>query len=69
MEENRKNENKRRKKGGKRVEIAGDKRSKESGEQKKSNRRKKVFWVWRFWPYGQSLQKCRKGGTNNGVLK
>ena len=51
------------------MEIAGDKRSKESGEQKKSNRRKKVFWVWRFWPYGQSLQKCRKGGTNNGVLK
>ena len=39
------------------------------GEQKKSNGRKKVFWVWRFRPYDQSLQKCGKGGTNDSVLK
>ena len=61
--------NKRRKKGGERVEAARDKRSKERRGQKKSNGRKKVFWVWRFRPYGQSLQKCGKGGTDDGVLK
>ena len=41
----------------------------EKEREKKSNRRKKVFWVWRVRPYGQSLQKCGKGGTNDGVLK
>ena len=56
MEKNRENENKRRKKGGERMEAAGDKRSKERREQKKSNGRKKVFWVWGF---GHMANRCK----------
>ena len=37
------------------MEALRDKRSEKGREQKKSNGRKKVLWVWRFWPYGQSL--------------
>ena len=37
------------------MEMTGDKRSKKGGKQEKSNGRKKVFWVWGFWLYGQLL--------------
>jgi len=37
------------------MEMTGDKRSKKGEKQEKSDRGKEMFWVQKFWTYGQSL--------------
>ena len=49
--------------------VLGDKGKKEGREQTESNGGKEMFWVWRIWSYGQSLQKWRKRGTSTSVSK
>ena len=49
------NENERRKKSRKGMEMTGDMEKEERKEQKDSNAREEVFCLWMFWTYHLSL--------------
>ena len=69
MKKGRRNKSTRGEKSRERVEMTGNMRKKERGEQIESDGREKMFWVQRFWAYGLLLQKYGRRETNISVLK
>lgn len=55
MEKSRRDESKRREKGIEEVEMIRNMGKKKREEQAKSDKREKVFCLWRFWVYYLSL--------------